>query len=245
MAPRPLPTPDPDQVKRARAIAKRLKVAIPEPVVELDFDDPWQLLIATILSAQSTDKTVNRVAPALFARFPNPAALAAADPAEVEDLIHATGFFRNKAKSIQGTSRALVEEHDGEVPRTLEALIRLPGVARKTANVVLGKCFGLAEGIAVDVHCTRVSQRMGLTVQKDPVKIERELMALFAKKEWMEVGQRLVLHGRYVCLARKPSCASCCVAELCPERASDPDGTWTERAARQQRTTMSRGADKL
>ena len=239
-----LPDPDPEQKKRARAIAKRLATAIPEPVVELDFDDPWQLLIATILAAQSTDKTVNRVGVELFDRFPNPAALAEADPAEVEDVIHATGFFRNKTKAIQGASRALVERHGGQIPDTMVELVKLPGVARKTANVVLQKAFGRAEGIVVDVHNTRVSRRLGLTEAKDPKAIELDLMALYTKRSWIGVGLRFVLHGRYICTARNPACSRCPVAELCPEAAAEPEGRWTQRAEIEGRIVMSRGTDK-
>lgn len=245
MARTPRPPPDPDQKKRARAIAKRLATAMATPIVELDFDDPWQLLIATILAAQSTDKTVNQVGRTLFARFEHPAALAAADPAEVEDIIHATGFFRNKTKAIQNTSRALVEQHSGVVPSTMAELTRLPGVARKTANVVLGKAFGKAEGIVVDVHCTRVSQRLGLTEERDPKKIELDLMDYFPKKDWIAVGNRFVLHGRYVCLAKTPRCEHCPLAELCPECRAEPQGAWAARAARVGRVVMSRGAEKL
>ena len=241
----PRPTPDPEQVKRARAIHKRLAEAIPELIVELDFDDPWQLLMATIMAAQSTDKTVNRVAPALFERFSTPAALAAAPAEEVEDMIHATGFFRNKTKSIQASSRAIAEEHGGEVPQTMKALVKLPGVARKTANVVLGKSFGLAEGIVVDVHCGRLSKRLGLTEEKDPKKVELDLMDLFAKKDWIGVGPRFVLHGRYVCLARKPRCDKCPVAELCPSMEREPEGKWKDRAEKEHRVVKTRGEEKL
>lgn len=244
-AKKPRPAPDPEQQKRARAIHKRLTEALPELVVELDFDDPWQLLMATIMAAQSTDKTVNRVAPALFERFPTPAALAAAPSEEVEDLIHATGFFRNKTKSIQAASKAIAETHGGEVPQTMKELVALPGVARKTANVVLGKSFGLAEGVVVDVHCGRLSQRLGLTDQKDPKKIELDLMDLFTKKDWIGVGQRFVLHGRYVCLARKPRCDKCPVAELCPSMETEPEGKWKDRAAHENEVVMTRGEVKL
>ncbi len=236
---------DPELKKRSRAIGRRLATALPEPPVELDFDDPWMLLMATIMAAQSTDKTVNRVGRALFERFPTPAALAGADPSEVEALIHPTGFFRNKTKAIQGASRAIVENHGGEVPRTLRELVALPGVARKTANVVLGKAFGRAEGIVVDVHCTRVSRRLALTDEKDAKKIETDLMALFPKKDWIGIGSRLVLHGRYVCLARKPLCVHCPVAELCPECPGPPTGRWTTRAERMQQAVLSRGEHKL
>ncbi len=245
MAVKPSPALDPEQKKRARAIGKRLARAIPEPVVELDFDDPWQLLMATIMAAQSTDKTVNRVGETLFARFPNPAVLANANPAEIETLIHPTGFFRNKTKSIQAASRAIVEEHGGQVPRTMVELVRLPGVARKTANVVLGKAFGVAEGIVVDVHCTRLSKRLGLTESKDAKHIEADLMGLYPKKDWIGIGNRFVLHGRYVCTARSPACRACPVAELCPDAAEAPSGRWTARADREQLVVMSRGAEKL
>lgn len=236
-------SPDPELKKRARAIAKRLATALPNPVVELDFDDPWQLLMATIMAAQSTDKTVNKVGLTLFKRFKTPAALAGADPEVVETIIHPTGFFRNKTKAIQAASKAIVEQHEGRVPQTLAALTKLPGVARKTANVVLGKAFGLAEGIVVDVHCTRVSQRLHFTEQKDAKKIERDLMPLFAQKDWIGVGNRLVLHGRYICLARKPRCTQCPVSELCPSAFEPPEGKWKDRAEREQRLVMSRGED--
>ena len=236
--------PDPELKKRARAIGKRLATAVPDPVVELDFDDPWQLLMATIMAAQSTDKTVNRVGAELFARFKDPMALATADPSEVETMIHATGFFRNKTKSIQAASRAIVEHHAGQVPQTMAELVRLPGVARKTANVVLGKAFGLAEGIVVDVHCTRVTRRLRLTEAQEPKHIELDLMALFPKKQWVGVGNRLVLHGRYICTAKKPLCTACPVAEHCPECPSKPEGRWTQRAEKVGRFIMSRGEDK-
>ncbi|MCA9553535.1 MAG: endonuclease III [Myxococcales bacterium] len=235
----------PTQKKRALGVLERLAAAMPTPVVELDFDDPWQLLVATILSAQSTDKTVNKVAPNLFARFPSPAALAAADPAEVEDLVHATGFFRNKTKSIQGMSRALVERHEGQVPRTMAEMVKLPGVARKTANVVLGKAYGLAEGVVVDVHAGRVSRRLGLTQEEDPVKVEQALMVLFPKEHWIKGGNRVVLHGRYVCTSRKPACSKCPLAELCPSTEGEPEGTWEARAAGEGRVVASRGDEKL
>jgi endonuclease-3 len=235
----------PTQKKRAQGVLARLTAAIPVPVVELDFDDPWELLVATILSAQSTDKTVNRVAPGLFARFGSPAALASADPAEVEDLIHATGFFRNKTKSIMGMSQALLERHDGQVPKTMAELVKLPGVARKTANVVMGKAFGLAEGVVVDVHAGRVSRRLGFTEEEDPAKVEQVLMALYAQPDWIGAGQRLVLHGRYVCTARKPACAKCPLAELCPSTEAKPEGAWEARAADEGRVVASRGDETL
>jgi endonuclease-3 len=201
-----------------------LGAAIPGDLakVELDFVDPWQLLIATILAAQSTDRTVNRVTPALFRRFPRAEALAAADPAEVEALVYATGFFRSKARAIMSASRQLVEQHDGRVPATIDELVELPGVARKTANVVLANAFGKAEGVVVDRHASRVAERLGWTREQDPVDIEQGLMAAFSKSDWIGLGQRLVLHGRYVCTARKPRCEACPLNELCPSAESPP-----------------------
>jgi len=216
--------------ERARAVQARLARAIPDPRCELDHTSAWQLVVATILSAQSTDATVNKVTPRLFARFPTPLSLAEADPGEVEELIHATGFFRNKTKLIQGAARTLVAEFGGEVPRTIEALTRLPGVARKTANVVLGVAFAVPSGIVVDTHVARVSVRLDLATDGDPVAVERTLCDLFAKRSWIAISHRLLLHGRYVCLAKRPACAECCLAELCPSAEAEPEGTWTARA---------------
>ncbi len=217
---------------------------MPAPRSELDHADPWQLLVATILSAQSTDRMVNRVTPALFQRFPTPQALGAAEQAEVEALVRATGFFRNKAKSIREASRLVAEEHGGEVPRTLAALVKLPGVARKTANVVLGTGYGIHSGITVDTHAGRVSRRLGLTKHEDPVKVERDLCELFPKSSYIDIGHRLVLHGRYVCTARKPSCARCPLAELCPASEATPEGRWAERAEQERALVESRGGTK-
>jgi endonuclease-3 len=187
-------------------------------VCELAFASPYQLLVATILSAQSTDKRVNLVTPTLFARFPGPAELADADPAEVEDLIRSTGFFRNKTKSIIGMAQRVMAEHGGEVPADMDALLALPGVARKTANVVLGTAFGIASGVVVDTHIKRVAARLGLTSHADPVKIERDLMAAVPRDRWIDLGHQLIWHGRRVCHARKPDCESCSLAPLCPSR---------------------------
>jgi endonuclease III len=228
---------------RLRTLRSRLAKALPEPRCELEAGSPWQLLVATILSAQSTDKQVNLVTPELFKSYPTPAALAGASSADVERLVKSTGFFRNKAKAIQGASRILVEQHGGELPRTLEELVELPGVARKTANVVLGTCFRIASGIAVDTHAARVSQRLGLTSQTDPLKIEGDLCALFPRATWPDTSHRLVLHGRYVCTARKPRCAQCPLAELCPSREHEPEGSWSSRAAAERRRVESRGAE--
>ncbi len=189
---------------------------MPEPRCELDHDSPWQLLVATILSAQSTDRMVNKVTPALFAAYPTPGALATAPQEDVERLVHSTGFFRNKARAVREASRALVERFGGTVPAEMAALVGLPGVARKTANVVLGTGLGVAEGIVVDVHGIRVSQRLGLTREKDPGKIESALMLLAPRSGWIALGHRLTLLGRYTCLARSPRCDACACAPVCP-----------------------------
>lgn len=237
-------TPSPELAKQADDVRKRLARAIPNPVVELDHRSPWQLLIATILSAQSTDKKINEVTPVLFSRWPTPEALASADPAEVEAVVKPTGFFRNKAKAIMGASRVLVERFEGEVPRTLEELVTLPGVARKTANVVLGSAFGIPSGIVVDTHVTRVSRRLELAVAKTPAAIEAELTALFPKESWIEMGHRLVLHGRYVCKAKRPMCARCPLNEICAAAEAEPEiPKWTERAEWERRLVESRGAE--
>tara|TARA_R110002094_G_scaffold25005_18_gene37298 strand:+ start:181 stop:927 length:747 start_codon:yes stop_codon:yes gene_type:complete len=212
-------------------LLKRLTAAIPQPKCELDHTDGWTLLIATILSAQSTDRTVNTVTPLLFSKWPTPAALAAAPRHEVEEVVHRTGFFRNKAKAIQGASLAIHTEYGDEVPRDLESLIKLPGVARKTANVVLGIAYRIASGIVVDTHVTRVSQRLALTTEKNPEKVEKALCALFDQDHWIDIGHRILLHGRYVCLAKNPDCANCPLAEICPSRVGDPLGSWQDRAA--------------
>ncbi|HVS38823.1 MAG TPA: endonuclease III [Gemmataceae bacterium] len=200
---------------RARRIVRRLAELYPEAPCALVFADPLQLLIATILSAQCTDARVNLVTPALFARYPNAAAYADADRAELERMIQSTGFYRNKARSIQLCCRAIVEQHGGQVPSTMEELTPLPGVGRKTANVVLGTGYGVP-GIPVDTHVSRLSRRMGLTVHIDPVKIERDLMGLIPKKEWTMFGHRMIHHGRKVCHARSPRCDECGLAKLCP-----------------------------
>jgi endonuclease-3 len=217
----------------AAVVAERLARAIPEPRCELAHADAWQLLVATILSAQSTDKMVNRVTPELFRRWPTPAALAEAPPEEVEAVVHRTGFFRNKARAVREASRLIAERHGGQVPRDLDALVELPGVARKTANVVLGTAYGLPTGFVVDTHCARVAQRLGLTAQKDAAKIERDLCGLFPREAWVDLGHRFVLHGRYVCLARQPRCADCPLADVCPSTEVQPTDDWTERAVRE------------
>lgn len=204
------------KAERARTILGRLKKEYPDARCALDHGDAYQLLVATILSAQCTDARVNLVTPALFARYPTAQVLAAADPAEVEELIRSTGFFRNKTKSLIGMARALVAGHGGAVPRTMEELRVLPGVGRKTANVVLGNAYGINEGVTVDTHVTRLSRLLGLTRHDDPVKIEQDLMQLFPQEEWALLSHLLIFHGRQVCIARRPRCPACVLADLCP-----------------------------
>jgi len=199
---------------RARRIASRLRRAYPDARPALQFSSPFQLLVATILSAQCTDARVNQVTARLFARFGSPEKLAAADPAEIEALVRPTGFYRRKARAIQEAARQIVERFSGEVPQTLEELTSLPGVARKTANVVLGSCFGVP-GIVVDTHVKRVSQRLGLTRQQDPEKIERELMQLLPRRQWTAVSHRCIQHGRACCHARRPLCDRCPLRREC------------------------------
>jgi endonuclease-3 len=183
----------------------------------LNFSSPVQLLVATILSAQCTDERVNIVTKDLFARYPTAADLAKVSLPTLEKIIASTGFFRNKAKNIKAACQALVEQYDGEVPRELDALVGLPGVGRKTANVVLGTAYGIPSGVVVDTHVMRLSQRLGLTQEVDPVKIERDLMALLPKKEWIDFSHRMIHHGRRICNARKPKCSDCGMQKFCPQ----------------------------
>ena len=202
--------------RRARLIYSRLHREYPNAHCELNFRTPYELIVATILSAQCTDARVNLVTPAFFHRFPTPQSLALADPAEVEELIRSTGFFRNKTRSLIGMAKALTEEHSGIVPREMDQLRELPGVGRKTANVVLGNAYGINVGVTVDTHVTRLSGRLGLTRNTDPERIEQDLMALFARKNWTMLSHLLIWHGRRVCIARQPRCEACVVNELCP-----------------------------
>jgi endonuclease III len=202
-------------VRRARTINRVLAQTYPEANIELDFQTPLQLLVATILSAQSTDKRVNSVTPVIFARYPDAAAYASADRAELEELIMPTGFFRAKTDTLIKLGAALVERFDGEVPARLADLVTLPGVGRKTANVVLGYAFGLP-GITVDTHVGRLARRFGWTVQLDPNKVELDIAALFPKKDWTQLCQNLIWHGRRCCHARNPACGACPVARWCP-----------------------------
>jgi endonuclease-3 len=200
----------------ATGILSRLRQEYPDATCALDHRGAFELLCATILSAQCTDAQVNLVTPGLFARYPTAQALAAARPQDVEEIIKSTGFFRNKTRSLIGMAQALLTEHDGEVPRTMEQLQALPGVGRKTANVILGNAFGINEGITVDTHVARLSQRLGLSRHDDPVKIERDLMALIPQDDWTLISHLLIFHGRRVCIARRPRCGACLLADLCP-----------------------------
>jgi endonuclease-3 len=201
--------------RRARKMDRILAETYPEAHTELDFSTPLELVVATILSAQSTDVGVNKVTPALFARYPKAADYAAADRAELEEMIHSTGFFRAKTNSLIGLGQALVERYGGEVPGRLEDLVTLPGIGRKTANVVLGNAFGVP-GITVDTHFGRLARRFGWTTQTDPVKVEHAVGALFPKRDWTMLSHHLIFHGRRVCHARTPACGACPLARLCP-----------------------------
>ena len=203
------------RTRRARRIDKILAETYPDAHCELDFSTPLELAVATILSAQSTDAGVNKVTPALFAKYPTAADYAAADRAELEEMIHSTGFFRAKTNSLIGLGQALVERYDGEVPPRLRDLVTLPGIGRKTANVILGNAFGIP-GITVDTHFGRLARRFGWTEETDPVKVEHAVGALFPKRDWTMLSHRLIFHGRRLCHARKPACGVCPVARLCP-----------------------------
>ena len=202
---------------RAKVVRERLAEEYPEALCELDHTSPFELLAATILSAQCTDARVNLVTPTLFARYPTPEALASADPSELEEIIRSTGFYQNKARSLLGMADALVERFDGEVPTALEDLVTLPGVGRKTANLVRWVAFDLP-GLPVDTHVGRLARRLGLTTEEDPVKVEHELNALVPAAERGRFSLRLILHGRRVCDARKPRCGACELADICPSR---------------------------
>jgi len=202
--------------QRAGKIARQLALTYPDAECALHHKNPFQLLAATILSAQCTDERVNMVTPALFKRYPGPAELAVAKPEEVEKLIQSTGFFRNKAANLRGMARAVVENFGGKLPRTLEELVTLPGVGRKTANVLLGTAFGIATGVVVDTHVTRISRLLALTAHTDAVKIEQDLMKLLPSEDWVNFSHRLIHHGRRICIARRPKCLECPLLTLCP-----------------------------
>jgi endonuclease-3 len=205
----------PPEPKRVRAVLDLLEEMYPEAACSLNHTGAYQLLVATILSAQCTDERVNMVTPPLFKRFPDANSLAQADAAELEDLIRSTGFFRNKAKSLLGMAKAVAGQHGGEIPADLKALVKLPGVGRKTANVVLGNVFEVP-GVVVDTHVGRLSLRLGLVDQKDPVKAEFALMEILPKKTWTKFGHQMILHGRQVCASRKPKCGVCKLLDFCP-----------------------------
>jgi endonuclease-3 len=202
--------------RRAPELLERLGDLYPHATCSLDWRNPYELLVATMLSAQCTDERVNKVTPALFERFPDAAAAAAVEPAEVEPYVQSTGFFRNKAKAIVGASRLLMERHGGEVPRTMEELLVMPGVARKTASVVLAWCFGINAGVTVDTHVSRLAQRLKLSRHSEPRRIEPDLMKLVPQAHWQDLSIRLIFHGRAVCTARSPRCGRCPIADLCP-----------------------------
>ena len=210
-----------DRQERLRAIAKTLQRTMPSPKMELGHRSPWELLVATILSAQCTDQRVNQVTPPLFRRYQRPAELAAANLPELEQLIRSTGFFKNKAKHLIASSKAVTERFGEQVPQTMDELITLPGVGRKTANVMLGTAFG-QPSIVVDTHVKRVAKRLGLTRSDNPDCVEQDLQQLVPKSQWTAFSQRVLLHGRYVCLARKPQCRTCSLYRHCPWKEKGP-----------------------
>ncbi len=202
--------------ERALEISRKLAESYPDAKIALEYENDFQLLVAVILSAQTTDVTVNKVTPALFEAYPDAASMASADIEDVERLIKSTGFYHNKAKNIIGAARTIMAEFDGKVPSTMEELLTLPGVARKTANIVLYNAFGILDGIAVDTHVRRLAQRLGLTSHKDPVKIEQDLMKLFPREDWGIITYRLIEHGRAICDAKRPVCGECVLNDICP-----------------------------
>jgi endonuclease-3 len=216
-------TKNPTSPERVAAILEELRKAYPDVVCALSHKNAWELTVATILSAQCTDVRVNLVTPKLFKAFPTPKAMAAASLPELEELIRTTGFFRNKAKSIQGAARVVVETFGGKVPQTMEEILTLPGVARKTGNVVLGSWYGIAEGVVVDTHVMRLSRRLELTRETAPEKVERDLMKIIPPDRWIAFSHELIHHGRQICIARKPRCVDCTLERLC----NSADKTWT------------------
>lgn len=219
----------------------RLAHGMPHPQCELDHRNPWQLLVATILSAQAKDSVINEITPTLFERWPGPAELAAAPIEQIEEVVKRSGYFRNKAKAIRECAQALVERHGGEVPRDHEALIALPGASHKTANLVLGVAFGLASGIVVDTHVARVSERLGIVRESRPEAIEEALCKLVPRERWIDFSHRFILHGRHVCTASNPDCHACPIAELCPSREREPIGDWQTRSRDEGRLAAARG----
>jgi endonuclease-3 len=209
--------------ERIAKIIAGLGKAYPGATCALVHSNPWELLVATILSAQCTDARVNMVTPTLFRRFPTPAAMAKASLPEIEEIIRTTGFYHNKAKSISGAAKAVVERFGGEVPRTMDELLTVPGVARKTANVVLGVAYGIAVGIVVDTHVLRLTRRLELTLNTEPKKVEQDLIKIIPKDHWIDFSHELILHGRAICIARKPRCADCVIEKEC----DSSDKTWS------------------
>jgi len=209
----------PTRKKRARAVIAALRELYPDTACSLEYTDPWRLLVAVILSAQCTDERVNKVTPGLFKQFPTPLDFAEAPLAEIEEAIRSTGFFRNKAKSLQGAARAIVEKHDGEVPDDMALLKKIPGVGRKTANVVLGEVYNKPDGVVVDTHVGRISRKLGLSDQKDAVKVEQQLGECVPREDWRDFGHLLIDHGRAVCKARAPRCDECALFRWCEVRA--------------------------
>ena len=220
---KPGKTADPLAPERIGAILDGLEKAYPKAVCALNHRNAWELLVATILSAQCTDVRVNLATPALFAAYPTPKAMSEAPLPALEELVRATGFFRNKAKSIRGAGRVITEEFGGEVPKTMEELLRVPGAARKTANVVLGSWYGIAVGVVVDTHVLRISRRLELTKETTPEKVEKDLMQILPQKKWIEFSHQVIYHGRQICYARKPRCADCTLERLC----NSTDKTWS------------------
>ncbi len=220
----------PEHNARLTEILRRLAKHYPDAVCALHHRNAWELMVATILSAQCTDARVNMVTPVLFKRFPTPAALAGADLPEIESIIRSTGFFRNKAKSIQGAAKRLLNDFHGRVPETMDELLTLPGVARKTANVVLGSWFKIADGVVVDTHVARIARRLELTRAETPERIEQDLMRILPQKQWIDFSHRIIHFGRGICIARKPRCADCFLEDLC----NAPDKTWSSHPAPQK-----------
>lgn len=206
----------PGSAEYVAELIARLRATYPDAHCELDYETPVQLLVAVILSAQCTDARVNLTTPALFARYPTVEALAGADPTEMEELVRPTGFYRQKARYIREAAARLLAEYGGELPSEMDALLTLSGVARKSANVVRGEVFGLADGVTVDTHVKRLAMRLGLTTETDPVKVERDLMAIIPRESWIEIAHLLVWHGRRLCFARKPACSVCPLIDICP-----------------------------
>jgi endonuclease-3 len=223
-------------------VDERLAVALPRAICELDHDDPWQLLVVTILSAQAKDSVINEIRPALFERWPRPADLAEAPQEEVEVVVKRSGYFRNKAKAIRECAQAIVARHGGEVPQTHEELVALPGASHKTANLVLGIAFGIPSGIVVDTHVSRVSERLGLVPpNKKPEQIEDALCKMLPRERWIDVSHRLILHGRHLCHPQHPDCGQCAINELCESRTMQPTGSWRERAEAEAQLFAVRG----